>query len=85
MAYTPDPYDLTCEEKAELYKALLKSLYEGTFRVEYGDKKVEYRTINEMTRLRDMLKAELALCAGGTPTSKFSHAQFNKGLYPCRK
>lgn len=82
MAYVPNPYDLTCEQKGELYAALMKSLYEGTIRVEYGDKKVEYRSLSEMERIAKRLEADLAVCAGGQPRSKFSHVQFNKGLYP---
>lgn len=40
--------------------ALNKSIAEGTLEVRYQDKKVVYRSLDEMMRIRDVIKAELA-------------------------
>jgi hypothetical protein len=71
MAVTP-------QEKQALYDALVKSIFEGVLKVEYGDKKVEYRSLNEMIRIKQMLEAELGV---GRP-SKRTYASFSKGTHP---
>ncbi len=73
MAFTPlDP-----AEKQLLYDALVRAIYEGALKVEYGDKKVEYRSLNEMVRIKQMIEAELG---GGKP--RRTYAGFSKGTYP---
>lgn len=69
---------LTTEDKQSLLDALEKSIFEGVLRVEYGDKKVEYRSLNEMIRTRDLLKGELGLLTRPRRT----YASFSKGLDP---
>jgi hypothetical protein len=59
--------------------AIKKAIAEGTLKVEYGDKKVEYRSLNEMIRIRDIIEAEVN---GGTPIQKRTYASFSKGTYP---
>jgi hypothetical protein len=73
MAITPLPP----EEKQALYDAIVRAIYEGALKVEYGDKKVEYRSLNEMVRIKQMLEAELG---GGSP--RRTYASFSKGTYP---
>lgn len=68
---------LAPEEKQLLLDALEKSIYEGVLKVEYGDKKVEYRSLNEMVRIKDMLKAEL-----GQGKPRRTYASFSKGTHP---
>lgn len=68
---------LTTEEKQQLLDALIKSIYEGVLKVEYGDKKVEYRSLNEMVRLRDMLQAEL-----GQGKARRTYGSVSKGTHP---
>lgn len=70
---------LTTEEKQTLYDNLERAIYEGALKVEYGDKKVEYRSLNEMVRARDILRADLGL----TQQPRRTLASFSKGLYPC--
>lgn len=49
----------------------------GTRDVYYGDKRVSYRTLDEMLRIRDIMRAEL----GVTPTAKrVIYPQHSKGL-----
>lgn len=64
-------------EKQALLDALEKSIYEGVLKVEYGDKKVEYRSLNEMIRIKEILKAEL-----GQGRARRTYASFSKGTYP---
>jgi hypothetical protein len=58
--------------------ALEAAIAEGTLKVEYGDKKVEYRSLNEMIRIRDLMKAEL----DGLPKQKRTYGAFSKGTHP---
>lgn len=45
----------------EQYDALNKAIAQGTLTVEYGDKKVTYRSLDEMIRIRRMIAGELGL------------------------
>lgn len=67
MAYTVD--QLT---------ALDSAIAQGTRSVKYGDKWVEYRSLDEMLRIRDAMREELGLNANKRSNRKF--ASFNKGL-----
>lgn len=67
MAYTAN--DLTAIESA---------IKEGTLEVQYGDKRVRYRSLDEMMRIRDLIRAELGL----TSPRLRRYGQFNKGHYP---
>lgn len=57
--------------------AIEEALAAGTTRVKYGDKEVEYRSLNELLRLRDMIRRELGLVAQDSTRIK---AKFDKGL-----
>lgn len=67
MAYTQPQLD-----------ALETAIAEGALKVEYGDKKVEYRSLNEMIRIRDIMRSEL----GQLPKPRRTLASFSKGVYP---
>lgn len=67
MAYTQD--DLTRLDKA---------IAEGSLEVSYGDKRVKYRSLDEMLRIRDLIRNELGLTAPRVRT----FGQFNAGFYP---
>ncbi|WP_422491273.1 phage head-tail joining protein [Endozoicomonas sp. ALE010] len=54
--------------------ALEDAIAMGTLEVEYGDKKVRYRSLTEMMRIRDMMRRDI---------EKPQHARvvsFSKGL-----
>jgi hypothetical protein len=69
---------LTPTEKQALYDGLVRAIYEGALKVEYGDKKVEYRTLNEMIRIKNILEVELGIRSANRKTL----ASFSKGTYP---
>lgn len=58
--------------------ALETAIAEGTLKVEYGDKKVEYRSLNEMIRIRDIMRSQLGQIANPRRTLGF----YSKGIYP---
>lgn len=68
MAWTQQDYD-----------ALKQSIAQGARVVKYGDKTVEYRSLNEMMLIKGAMEQELGIVSGklqiNTPT-------FNKGAYP---
>lgn len=39
--------------------ALIAAIAEGALRVKYQDKEVEFRSLNEMLKLRDLMEADL--------------------------
>lgn len=51
----------------------------GTRSVRYGDKQVDYKTLDEMLRARNIMRAELGLIS---PASKKFYSNFNKGIDP---
>lgn len=67
--------------------ALECAIADGTLEVQYSDKKVRYRNLDEMLKIRDLMKKELgqtSTCGkkglfGGTRVN----AQHSKGLDDC--
>lgn len=58
-------------------EALEKAIASGTTRVKYSDREVNYRTLDEMLKIRDMMAKEL----GDKPAGPYrALAQFSKGL-----
>ncbi len=59
------------------YETLVKAIAQGALIVEYGDKKVTYRSLNEMMRIKREMEGEL-----NTVTKKPSrrYAEHSKGL-----
>ena len=56
---------------------LEKAIAQGTLRVQYADKLIEYRTLDDMLRTRDLMRKDLGLIS---PTSGRKFAQHSKGL-----
>jgi len=58
----------------EQFDALSKAIAQGTLVVEYGDKKVTYRSLTEMLRIRSLIAGELGLTSGrgGRKVATFS-------------
>lgn len=58
----------------EQFDALNKAIAQGTLVVEYGDKKVTYRSLTEMLRIRNLIGTELGLIStgGGRKVAAFS-------------
>lgn len=50
----------------EDYNTLKKAIAQGALRVRYGDKEVEYRSLNDMQRILGMMAEELGLKKRGT-------------------
>lgn len=63
-------------------EAMLQTITEavgtGTKSVYYGDKRVEYRSLDEMIRIRNMVLVALGYA---NPQGGRSFAEFNKGLH----
>lgn len=57
------------------------AIAQGALDVNYGDKRVTYRSLNEMLRTRDLMKKELGLSGNsGTKNSNRRFAVHGKGL-----
>ncbi|MTI13353.1 phage head-tail joining protein [Sansalvadorimonas verongulae] len=54
--------------------ALEDAIAMGTLEVEYGDKKVKYRSLGEMMRIRDMMRMDIE------KPQRARVAHFSKGL-----
>lgn len=58
-------------------QALEAAIAQGAMRVKYADHEVQYRSLDEMLRLRDMMRRDLGL----SDTSRDSmYPTFSKGL-----
>lgn len=64
--------------------ALEQAIVEGVKIVEYSDKKVEYRSLDEMMRIRDLMKKKLCVDNSNTKKGLFGGRRINgihdKGL-----
>lgn len=60
----------------EQYEALCAAIAEGTLRVHYGDKIVEYRNLSDMLRIKGLMENDLGL--NSKPSRAF--AEFDKGI-----
>lgn len=47
--------------------ALTEAIAEGTFKVKYQDKEVTYRSLEEMIKLRELMRQELGIDGGAGP------------------
>jgi hypothetical protein len=59
--------------------ALETAISNGSLSVEYGDKKVVYRSLDEMLKLREIMKRELYGSATSGEASRVK-TKFSKGL-----
>lgn len=66
MAWTQDQLD-----------ALEEAIASSTLKVKYADKEVTYRSLDEMLKVRDMMRADLGITTGRT---KRILSEFDNGL-----
>lgn len=57
--------------------ALEEAISQGALKVKYADKEVEYRSLNDMMQLRDIMRQDLGLNTAG---SRRILAKHSKGL-----
>ena len=60
----------------EMYNELIKAISLGARQVWYGDKRVAYRSLDEMLRLKDSMEIDLGL---KKPQRRF-YGDFTKGI-----
>lgn len=60
----------------EQLDALTEAISQGAVKVKYSDKEVEYRSLEEMMKIRDMMKQELGQVKGSGRTL----VEWSKGL-----
>ena len=61
----------------EQYHALVAAIAQGALRVEYGDKKVEYRSLLQMLTIKKLMEQELF---PGKNNNGRTYASFSKGV-----
>jgi hypothetical protein len=61
----------------EEHETLTKAIASGALRVEYADKRVEYRSLKDMLTLKSAMEIELGLT---TKKSGRTSGRFDKGL-----
>lgn len=66
----------------EQLKILTDAIASGALKVEYGDKKVEYRSLDDMIRLQIMMKN--CLFPDQNTNNGRKYASFSKGTHNCR-
>lgn len=59
-------------------EALESAIAQGVTKVKYADKEVEYRSLDDMIRLRNIMRQELGMSGG--IASRRTLAEFSKGL-----
>jgi len=69
----------------ENLKALEAAIADGAIKVKYSDKEIEYRSLKDMLKLRDIMKRELGLCSKGSAKKglfggKRIEAEYDKDL-----
>jgi len=69
MAFTLDQYNI-----------LNAAIAQGALTVEYADKKVTYRSLDEMLEIRDLMANELGLNGTSPKTKGRTYGTFSKGL-----
>lgn len=75
MAKNPEEVVSSPWTLENLYK-LEEAIIQGALIVKYSDKTIEYRSLDEMLKIRDIIKKQLGL-VGKTTRLK---AEFSKGL-----
>lgn len=64
------------------YQTLTDAIASGALKVKYGDKEVEYRSLNDMIRLQNMMKN--CLFPEQNTNNGRKYASFSKGTNNCR-
>lgn len=65
------------------YQTLSAAIASGALTVEYGDKKVTYRSLTDMLRIQATMYAQLFPNANGNNNRRF--VNFSKGTDSCRR
>jgi len=60
--------------------ALEAAIADGALTVRYADKTVTYRSLDEMLRIRDMMRDALGLSGSEAGSARMVYPQFSKGL-----
>lgn len=74
MAVSPNPFYFT----EQGLQTITEAIATGTLSVYYGDKRVEYRSLNDMVRTRNMM---LVALGHANPQGGRAYAEFNKGIH----
>jgi hypothetical protein len=61
------------------YNTLIGAIAQGALKVKYADKEVEYRSLSDMIRVKQMMETELGL--NPTSNGKRVYAEFKTGLH----
>lgn len=65
----------------EQYNALVAAIAQGSKMVQYADKRVEYRSLDEMLQIKKDMEQQLGIGAGSNSFQGYRRvATFNKGL-----
>lgn len=63
---------------SEQLSTLESAIAQGVTKVKYADKEVEYRSLDDMIRLRNLMRQELGMSGGIASRRKLG--EFSKGL-----
>ena len=66
----------------EQYNALSESISLGALEVEYSDKKVKYRSLEDMLRIQALMSGELGLNTNKTWNGR-KYTSFSNGMSGC--
>lgn len=69
---------LTMSYTLEQLTALENAIAQGATEVQYADKRVTYRSLDEMNRIRQQMREELGLVR--PVSSRRTYAEFSKGF-----
>lgn len=59
--------------------AIDKAIASGELRVKFGDREVQYRSIDELLKARDVISSSVASDSGSSPSTRCTYASFSKG------
>lgn len=65
---------------SEQYTALTAAIAQGALKVKYADKEVEYRSLDEMLKLQEIMKNDLGLNGSNSKTNGRFYGQFSNGI-----
>jgi len=64
------------------YDAMTAAISQGATRVKYADKEVEYRTLDEMIRIKGLMEGDLGINVSPLGNSRKIQTTYKSGLYP---
>lgn len=62
------------------YNALTEAIAQGALKVKYADKEVEYRSLDDMLKLQEIMKNDLGLNGATSKTNGRFYGQFSNGI-----